>query len=338
MLIGLGIPTCREGLAYPCGFGDLRFSARLATLAERLGFDSLWANDHFATPRVVKETSPAPPNFYEPIITFAYLASQVSRLRFVLATVVMPMREPVLLAKQIATLDWATDGRVVLGLGIGAYPEEFRTIMRPAGKVNRGQILEESVGALRQLFAAPRSHYDGHHVGFGEIEVFPKPVQRPLPIYLSGNSPEGLDRAGRIADGWILASASLERTAESIARLRTAVIRAERTPDEVAVCVQTWVSIGETEEEATRRLKASQHFQRLRALNPDKSPSHLEAEFRANNLLGTPADIREKLNAYERSGVDHMGLIFLANDADDLVTAVELFGTEGLRCDAALTG
>lgn len=336
MLIGLGIPTCREGLAYPSGFGDLQFSAHLAKRAERLGFDSLWANDHFATPRVVMDALPEPPNFYEPIVTFAFLASQVSRLRFVLATIVVPMREPVLLAKQVATLDRATNGRITLGLGIGAYPEEFRTIVRPTGKVNRGHILEESVGALRQLFDEPRSQFAGRHVGFGEVEVFPKPVQTPLPIYVSGNSPEGLDRAGRIADGWILASASVPRTEESIGRLRSAITGAGRSTNDVVACLQSWVSIGKTEEEATRRLAASQHFQRLRALHPDTSPSQLEEEFRANNLLGTPVQIRDKLSNYKRAGVDHMGLIFLANDADDLLAAVELFGAEALRTSAAL--
>jgi probable F420-dependent oxidoreductase len=330
MLIGLGIPTCREGVAYPSGFADLNVTLQLAQTAEQLGFAALWANDHYTTPKVVMETLAQPPNFYEPVVTFAFLAPQVPRLHFVLATLVTPLREPVLLAKQIATLDQATGGRVVLGLGIGAYPEEYRAIARPAGKPNRGHILDESIAALRTLFEETRSQYSGRYVGFDEIEVFPKPAQARLPIYLSGNSPEGVARASRIGDGWILASASPARASESIARMRSLATEGGRSADAVSACVQAWVSIGPTEDEALRRLRESQHFQRLQALQPDKSPQDLADEFRQVNLLGTPDHIRSRLAEYERAGVDHMGLVFLAADPGDLIAAVELFGTEVL--------
>ncbi|MCD6059245.1 MAG: class flavin-dependent oxidoreductase, partial [Thermomicrobiales bacterium] len=84
MRFGLGIPTCREGLAYPSGFADLQDTAQLAQAAERLGFDSLWANDHLVTQQVVADLLDMPPNFYEPVVVYAYLAAQVPRLQFVL--------------------------------------------------------------------------------------------------------------------------------------------------------------------------------------------------------------------------------------------------------------
>lgn len=330
MRFGLGIPTCREGLAYPSGFADLQMTARLAQVAERVGFDALWANDHLATQRVILDELPAPPNFYEPVVTFAYLASQAPRLVFMLATVVAPLREPVLLAKQIATLDQASGGRVILGLGIGAYREELEAVNREAARINRGRIMEETVTALRLLFTRRRAQFSGTYLGFAEIEVFPKPVQTPLPIYLSGNSPQAIRRAAALADGWILAAASPERTAAAVSQLRTHAVAAGRDPAEIEVCLQTWVSIGATAEDAVDRLRASQHFRRLRALHPSDDLNALTHSFAENNLLGTSEQINDQLAAYERAGVDHLGLVFLANTADDLMQQVELFGKQVL--------
>jgi probable F420-dependent oxidoreductase len=326
MLFGLGIPTCREGLAYPSGFADLQTTARLAKTAERAGFDSLWANDHLVTQRLIIDELPVPPNFYEPIVTFAFLASQVARLRFVLATIVTPLREPVLLAKQIATLDQATDGRVVLGLGIGAYREELEKINREAETINRGRHLDETVAALRLLFEKRRAQFDGAHIGFSEVEVFPKPVQNPLPIYLSGNSKAAIRRAAALGDGWILSAASPEQTREAVDQLHAAATHAGRDPGEIQVCVQTWVGIGETEGDARNRVASSQHMRRLQALQPGESFATLTQAFSEHNLMGTPAQIQERVTAYERAGVDHLGLVFLADTADDLLHGVELFG------------
>jgi probable F420-dependent oxidoreductase len=330
MQIGLGIPTCREGLAYPSGFADLPATAPLAQRAAQLGFDSLWANDHLATQRVVMDSLPTPPNFYEPIVTFAYLAPQVPRLRFVLATIVAPLREPVLLAKQIATLDQASGGRVVLGLGIGAYREEFEAINRAAATINRGAMLDETVQALRLLFGQRRAAYAGKYVGFAEIEVFPKPRQHPLPIYLSGNSPDAIRRAALVADGWILAGASPERARSSIALLRQTAEAAGRDPGEIQACVQAWVSVGETEREATSRLVDSQHFRRLRALDPHDDEAAAIHAFAEKNLFGSPDQALQRIDEYGQAGVDHLGLVFLADRMDELLGAVEQFGNRVL--------
>src|SRR6266581_3166428 len=116
---GVGLPTCREGVAYPVGYVRPSDFTRIAQRAEQLGFDSLWANDHLTTPYILQETLDTPPSFYEPLITFASVAGVTHTIQLVLSVVVLPEREPVLLAKQIATLDDLSDGRVTLGVGIG---------------------------------------------------------------------------------------------------------------------------------------------------------------------------------------------------------------------------
>lgn len=328
MRYGLGIPTCREGLAYPSGFADLATIAAIAGEAERLGFDALWGNDHLATQRVVMDTLPDPPNFYEPLITFAYLAGQTRRIRFVVGTVVAPLRATVLLAKQAATLDQASGGRLVLGLGIGAYREEFEAIANPPPKANRGRWMEETVRALRLLFVERRAGFDGRYVRFGEVELFPKPVQEPLPIYLSGNSADAVRRAGQLADGLIVAGLSPEQTREQVARFHEAAREVGRDSERLTVCAQVWVGVGETVGDARDTLERSQHFHRMAALAPGTDREELVRAFRHGNLLGTVDEVAARIAEYGSAGVDHLALIFLARDVDDLLRGARLFGRD----------
>jgi probable F420-dependent oxidoreductase len=184
MQFGLGIPTCREGRTYPCGFADLPQIAALAREAERLGFDSLWANDHLATQRGEHGAHSAPANFYEPLITFAYLAGQTSRLRFVVATIVAPLRQPVLLAKQAATLDVLSGGRLTLGVGAGYLEPEFRAV--GANFAERGAVTDEYLDAMRSLWYDEQPEFRGRFAGFGGVDAHPRPVQRPIPLVPDG--------------------------------------------------------------------------------------------------------------------------------------------------------
>lgn len=324
--VGLGISTCREGLAYPCGFADLTTTAALARQAEQLGFDALWGNDHLATQRIVMDTQPEPPNFYEPLMTLAYLAGIVPRLRLVVATIVAPLREPVLLAKQAATLDQASGGRFTLGLGIGAYREEFQAIGHQRPRANRGQMLDESIAALRVLFGQRRAAFEGHYWRFSEIEVYPKPIQDPFPIYLTGSAPDQLQRVATAADGWITASAPVDRAEASIGQLRQLAAAAGRDPASIETCAQLWVGIGETSESALDVLRRSQHFRRMQAQDPTADVDATVAKFAAGNLLGAPEQIRARMDAYRAAGVDHFALVFLAENAAELAERIDLFG------------
>lgn len=324
MQFGLGIPTCREGRTYPCGFADPPQIAALARDAERLGFDSLWGNDHLATQRAVLAEQSDSANFYEPLITFAYLAGQTTRIRFVVATIVAPLRQPVLLAKQAATLDQVSGGRFVLGLGIGANREEFEIAGSPPPKANRGRMMDEMVDALRLLFEQDRAAFAGEYYRFEELAMHPKPVQNPMPIYLGATAPEGIRRVARVADGWIVSSASPEKMREGIGVLREGIAEAGRDPSSVQTCVQLWTSIGETEADARTVLDGSLHFQQLRARRPDVTADDRVRDFASHDLFGSPEQIGERIAAYADAGVDHLGLILLARDIDELSRSARL--------------
>lgn len=325
MRFGVGIPTCREGTAYPVPYVRPQEFTTVARRAEALGYHSLWANDHLTAPHVIQSTQAAPPNFYEPLITFASLVNVTSRLRFVLSVLVVPQREIVLLAKQVATLDVLSGGRVMLGVGIGSYREEFEAVHPALRGANRGAMLEEGIQALQRLFATGRASFEGKYVRFGDVELTPKPVQCPFPIYISAHESAGLKRTGRLGDGLIVAALAHD----GIPRVRQEIERAAREsgrdPAQMTLHFQIWLSFGNDQREAEDKLKRSQHFCRLVMLDPQHSEAATLAHYRAGNLFGSPEDVIEQLRVFERAGVSHMGIVFLGTTMEELLADMELF-------------
>src|ERR1041385_6690518 len=205
---GVHIPTCIEGMMYPVPFAKPEDILPTAQLAEQVGFDSVWGNDHMTTQRYVQREWPQPPNFYEPLITFTWVAARTERIKLATGIIVLPMRTMPVLAKQVATLDQLSGGRVVLGVGTGAYREEYEALFPDARDARRGTIVDEGMQALRLLFTERRATYRGRTVHFEEVECYPKPVQHPMPIYAGGNHPEVRRRAGPGAPGWMAAGLS----------------------------------------------------------------------------------------------------------------------------------
>ena len=166
-----------EGLTYPIPFSNPEDLVRIAQHAEALGYHSVWGNDHMTTQHYVRAEFSVPPRFWEPLVTYAYLAAHTKRLRFGTGVLVLPMRRDIVVtAKQIATLDHFSNGRVEIGVGIGAYREEFDAL-NPQARVHRGDMVVEGVTALRLLFSQRAASFDGKYYKFRDVELFPKPKQ-----------------------------------------------------------------------------------------------------------------------------------------------------------------
>ena len=325
MRVGVGFPGCREGTAYRAGFVRPEDLAAVARRAEALGYYSIWSNDHLTTPRGIAATQAETPNFYEPIVTYATFANITERLRFMLGVITLPQREVVLLAKQIATLDRLTGGRVMLGVGLGAYREEFEAVHPRLAGAHRGTMVEEGIQGLRLLFADERATFTGRYVRFADVELAPKPSQRPFPIYVTAHASSGLERAGRLGDGLIVAARSPEQTRREWAEVRRAAEAHGRDPRTLSLHVQTWLALGETMEDAEERVVRSQHFRRMSAAAPGRTEADLLAEYRAGNLLGPPAAVAEQVQAFQAAGASHLGVIFLVDTMDELLTDMEAF-------------
>lgn len=202
----------------------------VARHAEELGYTSLWTFQRL----LVAETESLPPVYtsvLDPIVALGFAASITGRVALGTAILSAPFLAPVVLAKQLATLDVLSRGRVLAGLGLGWSPEEFVAAGVPYER--RGDRAEEYLHCLHALWGPDPVSFAGEFYQIPPSTVAPKPTQRPRPpILLGGDAPRALDRAGRLAEGWISRSRfDLERLAPAVQAVRRAAEKAGRDPD-----------------------------------------------------------------------------------------------------------
>jgi probable F420-dependent oxidoreductase len=244
MKFGIGLCTGYEGLVYPIPFATPKQLVRLVKQAEDLGYDSVWPNDHMTVQKYVAAKEKVPPNFYESIVTLSAAAGITERILLATGLVPLPYREPLLLAKQVATLDRISGGRFILGVGLGAYREEFDGV-RPQWKdVPRARIVEESLICLRKLFTEDIVSFSGEFFQFKDIRMYPKPLQKPLPIYIGGNSEKVLERVARHGNGWFPACLSPKAIKDRLVRLTSYLEKEKRKLSEIDIAPQIFVGMG----------------------------------------------------------------------------------------------
>jgi probable F420-dependent oxidoreductase len=241
MRIGFGAPVA-GAWATPLYLGS--FGER----AEALGYASLWSFQRLLVPEG-SGMEPVYRSVLDPMVALGYLAARTSRIRLGVAVVNLPFASPALLAKQATTVDVLSGGRLDLGLGIGWMPEEFAAA--GASTARRGARTKEFLAVLRTLWADEVSSFSGEFYTIPAGRQDPRPVQRPgPPVLLGGMSRPAMERAGRIADGWITSSrADLSKIGESAAVIREAASAADRDPDAVRIVCRGVVLAGT---EATR--------------------------------------------------------------------------------------
>jgi probable F420-dependent oxidoreductase len=177
-------------------------AARIATLAESLGYDSLWAGEHVVVPSPRVEPSPMEPDepILDPLVALAHLAGRTERILLGTGLIVLPQRNPLVLAKQAASLDVLSNGRLILGIGVGYLEPEMTAIGVPMRA--RGARADEYLAAMRSLWEDDAPAHHGEYVDFERVDAHPRPVQRPLPIVVGGHTDAAFRRAARYADGW----------------------------------------------------------------------------------------------------------------------------------------
>jgi probable F420-dependent oxidoreductase len=324
MKFGAALPTCAEGLGYPIGFATPEGLARIAERAETLGFWAVMANDHICTPRSIRDTFDRPPSFYEPLITFAYCAARTRQIRLMTGLVVLPLREPVLLAKQLTTLDHCCNGRLIVGVGSGAYRDEFEAVLPRLRHASRADLMDEGVEALHLLLSEPRATFKGPHYTFEDVELYPKAKQPHLPVLIGGNTERAIRRAARHGDGWLPASLPPKQLASGKTRLVHYAEEAGRDPAELSVATQLVVCMGRTQREAEERFKASQVYQEWTTVGLSGVAL---SDFLNANLIGTADEVCQRVSVLEQAGVDHLaGLVFLGRDVDEVLDQMDQFG------------
>jgi probable F420-dependent oxidoreductase len=191
-------------------FPDLAAATKMVKLAEAAGFDSVVAVDHVVFPHNYTSVYPYSPTgrlpggpegaLPDPLIWMAAMAAVTTRLRFLTGVIILPLRNPLVLAKQVATLDHMSGGRVELGIGVGWLKEEVEAVGVPFEK--RGKRSDEYVAAMRALWARDGASFKGEFVNFHEMTSSPRPVKSDVPIVVGGHSEAAARRAGRIGQGF----------------------------------------------------------------------------------------------------------------------------------------
>jgi probable F420-dependent oxidoreductase len=275
-------PARRYGLSlsFPC----LDDGRALVARAEADGWDAIWLSDH------VEFTVP----MLDPLVQLAHLGALSTRLRFGTAVYLLPLRHPIHVAKQVATLDRLLGGRFDFGVGVGGeFPNEFAAC--GVSVRERGARMDEALPLLRRLWSGEAIAHPGPFYPQRRTRLLPAPGQRGgPPILTGGRSEPALRRAGRLADGWISYVVTPEQYRDALAKIAAEAARAKRAIERFATGHLIFLLIAESRERALRQAAAtlSQRY----AMDFRRAAERYAA-------LGTPADVAAQIDAFHRAGM-----------------------------------
>jgi probable F420-dependent oxidoreductase len=261
----------------------------IAEKAEELGYSSLWTSDHILIPADLPEPFG---NLLETFTTLSYLAARTETIRLGTGILVLPQRDPLLVAKQAATVHHLSGGRLVLGLGVGWIAQEYSFLRADFG--SRGQLADEYIAAIRVLFESDRPAYHGDHINFSDVLFSPRP-RTPIPIVVGGSSKPALRRAARLGDGWY----GLRLAPEEAGRAIDEMNRIGHRPD-FTLSLRLQIRVG----------------------------GAVDGADPATTLHGDPEAVAEQLQKYSDIGIEQVVIEPFASDLADFIEQMSLFAHE----------
>ena len=207
-------------------------AAAIAKAAEDAGFESVWTGEHIVLPDPHAPPSPSPPEtpFLDSGVALAFVAAHTERIRLATGIIILPQRNPLVLAKEMASLDVLSGGRLVLGVASGYLHQEFAALGIPFN--TRGARTDEYIDAIRAIWTMEKPCFEGRTVRFAGVDAQPRPVQKPTPPFvIGGHSPPAYRRAIARGNGWYGFSLDLAGTRKCLADLETERARVDRPPD-----------------------------------------------------------------------------------------------------------
>ncbi|MEU9099641.1 LLM class F420-dependent oxidoreductase [Streptomyces sp. NPDC048361] len=299
LVYGMQLPVQSQSTMYAEGWeadAGPRELVEVARAADRAGFAYVASCDHVAIPR--RLAGPMSTIWYDPVATLSHLAAVTERVLLMSHVAVVGLRHPLITAKQYATLDHLSGGRLILGVGAGHVREEFDAV--GADFARRGPVLDESIDALRAALG-PEEYpaFHGEHFSFDGLGQRPRPAQRRVPVWVGGSSPAAVRRAALRGDGWLPQGDPRDRLPAQIGRLRE--LREQAGVDEPITvgAITEALYVGEPGWEAGRR-----------------------------TLTGKPEALAESLRAYRAMGVDQIQVRFRSRGCDELIDQMAAFGAE----------
>jgi probable F420-dependent oxidoreductase len=283
--VGLGIA------GFP--FSSMASFERWLDLCERSEVDSIWVSERLVSPQPT----------VEPVTTMSYVAGATSRLKFGMNTVVLPLRDPLVLAKECATLDFLSGGRLLPAFGVGAEtaPEWRATGRQPEG---RGSRSDEMLVLLARLWSEEAVTFEGKHFRYEDVTISPRPVQQPLPIWIGGSSDAAVRRTARYGTGWLGGIQTPAQVAPVVTKIKAATAEAGRIIDADHYGAGFPFRFGSLDEPVVER--AARGFARLGGLEP--------AEYMA---VGGAAQIVARAREYVDAGISKFVLRPIAASDDE---------------------
>jgi probable F420-dependent oxidoreductase len=289
--LGIGLPQVVSD-----GRTDTDLIREFAVRAESLGYEDLWLTDGVLGARAL----------LEPVTLLAYAAACTQRIRLGVSVLILNQRNPLQLAKALASLDQLSGGRVTAGLGLGGgtalYPAFGIGEERPVARFT------ESLKLMRALWSEERVNLEGEFFHLKDASMEPKPVQQPLPVVIGGHAPAALRRAVRLGDGWMGAgSTRTEDFFHEIAEVRGYVKELGRDPDRFLISKRVYIAVDTTEARAKQRLVDGFMGQYGNARMAETA-----------GLAGTPKQCIEVLRSMRDAGLQHLLLHPFADSMQQL--------------------
>lgn len=309
-----------------------------AQAAEALGFDAVSVHDHIQYNGWFIASGSREPvpggdqrDLYEALAVLAYVAGITTRVRLLTSILLVPVREPIVTAKQLATIDQLSNGRLVVGIGVGPplKASEGETTRLDRHRTNadveyaafglrgsRGPLVDESVAAWQAIWTQEKATYLGQHVRFEEVEVFPKPVQQPVPIWIGGRSDFAIDRVVRYGTTWNPSQMSPTQFAATWATLEERFAAAGRPlPAERAVNLFSAIAATDAAAEAIAAPAVGPMF-------------YTDPDFRSRTLVGSPDGWIERLREWQALGLTFCEIKPTYHTVDDLIAQLRVIADE----------
>jgi probable F420-dependent oxidoreductase len=282
---------------------DMAAVQAVAQRAEALGFRDLW----------VTENTLDHVTCFDPVVVLTYAAAVTSRIRVGASVVVLAIHSPLMVAHQWATLDYVSNGRAILGVGLGRE-HHYRQFEVPVeGRVRR---FREEMEVIRALWTQQTVDYRGRFYQLEGGTMSPKPVQKPMPIWMGVGNPNAVRRAASLADGWMgSGGSSIAEFGRSVPLLREALVQAGRDPDSFPISKRIFMAVDERPEVA--RAELHRWFTEVY-----RNPAGTDA----SGLHGTPEQVRERLEEVIEMGANHLMLNPVSRHVEQVEALAEVVG------------
>jgi probable F420-dependent oxidoreductase len=282
---------------------DMAAVRHVAQRAEALGFQDLW----------VTENTLDHVFCFDPVVVLTYAAAVTSKIRLGASVVVLQIHSPLMVAHQWACLDYASNGRAILGVGIGREHHYRQFEVPPEGRVSR---FREELDVIRALWTEEKVTYQGRFYHLTDEAMAPKPVQQPLPIWMGVGHPDAVRRAARLADGWMGSGGSrIADFAQSVPILKEALEKAGRDPAKFPISKRVFMAVDERPEVA--RADLLRWFTEVY-----RNPPGVDI----CGIHGTPEQVRERLEEMVGMGANHLLLNPVSRYAEQLEALAEVVG------------